>query len=114
MIVSFAWTTEALLAGRKTCTRRMWNDEYFDRWVAAWRRGRHIHDTYDKSPRFGGKKIGEIRLTREPYRERLADMPESDVVEEGGLWKDKAEFIELFGSPDLTPVVIRFELIKKC
>lgn len=109
MIVSFAWTTKALLAGRKRCTRRMWNDEYFDRWVYAWRAGRRVHDAYDRQPRFNGHKIGEIRLTCEPYREKLADMPDSDLIEEGGLWENKEQFIELFGSPDLMPVVIRFE-----
>lgn len=114
MIISFAWTTEALLAGRKTCTRRMWNDKYFALWQFAFDRGHLIHDAYDRSPRSGGHKIGEIRLTCRPYRERLADMPDSDVIAEGGLWKDKAEFMELFGGQDLQPVVIRFELIKKC
>jgi len=29
MILSFAWTTDALLAGRKTCTRRVWKDAHF-------------------------------------------------------------------------------------
>jgi len=111
VIISFAWTTAALLAGRKTCTRRDWDERYFQQWVRAWREDRHVHDAYDRSPRAGGHKVGEIRLTCEPYRERLADMPESDVLAEGGLWSSKAEFVELFGDPNLTPVVVRFEFL---
>jgi hypothetical protein len=56
--------------------------------------------------------VGTIRLTCEPYKERLADMPEGDVVAEGGLWASKQEFIEAFGGgPDLAVVVVRFGLI---
>lgn len=90
MIVSFAWTTKVLLAGHKRCTRRMWNDNYFDQWVYAWRAGRRVHDAYDRQPRFGGHKVGEIRLTCEPYRERLAEMPESDLIEGGDYGKARS------------------------
>lgn len=112
MIISFAWTTDALLAGHKHCTRRMWDEKYLAQWQRAFDRGHVIHDAYDRSPRIGGHKVGQIKLTCRPYRERLADMPDQDLIEEGGLWSSKSEFIELFGGPDLTPVVIRFELIK--
>ena len=112
MILSLAWTTEAFLQGKKTVTRRRWTDSYFQYWVTAWRRGQHIHEAYDKTPRSGGKRIGRIRLTCCPYRERLADMPESDLDAEGGLWANKEEFIEVFGGdPEERPVVIRFEAI---
>jgi hypothetical protein len=52
MIISFIWTIEPLLAGLKTCTRRAWADSYFQLWVRAWRESRHIHQVWDKSPRF--------------------------------------------------------------
>jgi len=111
MIISFAWTTEALKCGRKTCTRRRWSERFFEQWARAWREGRLVHDAYDRSPRAGGKKVGEIRLTCEPYKERLVDMPEEDVEAEGGLWGSKEEFILLFGDPEEEVVVVRFELV---
>lgn len=111
MIISFAWTTEVLLSGDKTCTRRQWTGRYFQQWVKAWREGRLVHDAYNRLPRSGGKKVGEIRLTCEPYREWLDDMPEEDLVAEGGLWDSKEEFIELFGDPGEKVVVVRFELV---
>ncbi len=112
MIISFAWTTKALLAGKKRCTRREWSEKYFQQWVRAYRAGNLIHDAYDKTPRAGGKKVATIRLTCEPYKERLGDMLESDVLEEGGLWRDKREFIELFGGdPNKVVCVIRFEKV---
>lgn len=110
MIISFAWTIDPLLAGLKTCTRRAWSDPYFQLWVKAWRDGRHIHQAWDKSPRFGGHQQAWIRLTCEPYRELLADMPDSDLVAEGGLWGSRAEFMALFDEPDKPVAVVRFVL----
>jgi len=105
-IISFAWTTEALLAGLKTVTRRFWSDSYAEKFkegdrVQAW----------DKSPRFGGCKVAEIRLTCDPYKEKLAAMPEDDVAKEGGLWASKNEFINCMGGPNEEPWVVRFELV---
>lgn len=111
MNVSFAWTTATFLAGRKTCTRRMWKDSTFQRWCRAWDQGRHVHWAWDRQPRFGGRRLGRIRLTCRPYRERLGDMPEADLEAEGGLWASKAEFVALFGGEDLEPVVLRFRLL---
>ena len=111
MIISFAWTTRSFLAGEKTCTRRRWDDRYFQKWVDAYVEGRTIHDAYDKTPRFGGKKVGRLELTCKPYKERLTDMPDDDVIAEGGLWADKREFIDLFGDPEEVVCVIRFKPI---
>ena len=113
MLISFAWTTEALLEGRKTCTRRRWKERYFQQWVRAWREGRLIHDAWDKLPRAHGKKVARIRLTCEPYREALKDMPECDLEAEGGYWSSKAEFMELFGDPEEAMVVVRFEVVER-
>ena len=110
MIISFAWTIDPLLAGLKTCTRRQWSEVYFQRWVKAWREGRHIHEAWDKSPRFGGRRRAWVRLTCEPYLELLADMPESDLEAEGGLWASKEEFIALFDEPEKHVAVVRFGL----
>lgn len=112
MIISFAWTTSVLLTGNKTVTRRKWTRRYHDRWEDAFFTGRRLHDAYDKSPRYGGKSIGRILLTEVPRRQRLSDMPESDLDAEGGLWASKEEFIELFGG-DASQIVsvIRFRFI---
>ena len=112
MNISFAHTTPALLAGRKTVTRRAWKPMYFRQWLRAWEDGRHVHQAYDKSPRVGGRCVGTITLTAAPRLERLADMPEADLAAEGGLWSSKAEFVQAFVGQGLGPTdkvaVIRF------
>ena len=105
-IISFAWTSEALLKKKKTVTRRTWKNKYAsqfkvgDRCVA-----------YNKNPRLGGKPIAIIQIT-DIYKEKLKDMPVSDLKNEGGLWKTKKEFIELFDSPEQVVWVIRFEVAR--
>jgi len=112
MILSFAWTTTAFLAGRKTCTRRDWADRTMLAWQHAWDRGDLVHDAVDKLLFRGGKRIGRLKLTCRPYRERLGDMPERDLAAEGGMWADLDEFIMLQGGdPDKRMCVIRFEPI---
>ncbi len=111
MILSFAWTTDALLAGKKTCTRRLWNERTARAWVNAYNSDRLIHSAWNKMPLCrDAKKIADIRLTKGPYQERLTDMPQSDLSAEGGLWSSLDDFINLFGSPDLVVWVVRFEL----
>lgn len=78
MIISFAWTTDAFLAGRKTCTRRDWKKEY----AARFRQGT-VHEAYDRLPRVHGKKIGNVEIRRTPYLERLCDIPDEDYEAEG-------------------------------
>lgn len=109
MNLSFAWTTAAYMSGRKTCTRRMWTDRTLRMWQRAWDEGRRRHRARDRSPRFKGRCLGEFELTAKPERQPLRDMPESDLEAEGGLWASRQEFIDLFGGPDLEPVVIRFK-----
>lgn len=109
MIISFAWTTPAYLAGKKTCTRRDWSDRHFAQWLKAWHEEKFIHDAYDKSPRCHGKKVGQFHLTSIPYREPLADIPFTDLEAEGGLWESTDQFIELCGGdPSRLVTVIRF------
>ena len=77
-IISFAWTTPALLAGRKTCIRREWDDKYAQ--------GFHEGDlvaAYDKSPRYGGKRVATIRLRDNPYQQSTMKVPFSDWEKEG-------------------------------
>jgi hypothetical protein len=77
-IISFAYTVPALLANRKTCTRRAWNDDYARRF----KKGDMIK-AYDRSPRFGGKQVAIIQLTCDPTYEPMIEMPNSDYWAEG-------------------------------
>lgn len=76
--ISFSWTTTAFLAGAKTVTRRDWKDPY----AKTFKKG-EIVAAYDKQRRFGGHKIGLIKLTQAPYKESTADIPEDDWFNEG-------------------------------
>lgn len=122
MILSNARTTNVLLAGKKTCTRRVWSDaskaglplpaRTATAWISAYQGDRLLHSAWDKCSFVkGAKKIADIRLTQLPYQERLEDMPQPDLNAEGGLWASKEEFINLFGSPDTVVWVVRFELV---
>lgn len=96
MILSFAWTLEPLLSGRKTRTCRDWSERHMRVWQNAWDEGL-VHQAWDKSPRAGGKCRGFIKLVKRPRWERLCDMTEADLVAEGGLWATREELIELVG-----------------
>jgi hypothetical protein len=125
VIISFAYTTPALLAGAKSCTRRDWNPSYAARFSEG-----SLVDAYDKSPRFGGKKVATIRLTEWPRRESMLWMPDSDYEAEGFQFLyDHVELIspagyKQFGIFDkdafnwwkasgVVVYVVRFELVSK-
>lgn len=77
-IISFNWTTPALVAGQKTVTRRTWDDRYA--------RTFHAEETvmaYDRQPRFGGKPVAILKLTADPYKESTRNAQESDYEAEG-------------------------------
>lgn len=111
MIISFTWTTQALLAGQKTGTRQRRAEKYFQRWMQVYRIGNLIQATYAKSPS-AKERIGQIKLIGEPYRERLADRPESERCAKDGRWHAPTKFIELFDAANRRPVVVCFELVK--
>ena len=67
--ISFAWTTPALVAGRKTCTCRDWDDDYAQRFRAG-----DVIAAYDRSPRYGGTQIATLRLTHDATYGRLIDV----------------------------------------
>ena len=88
MILSFAWTTDAFELGDKTVTRRDYDDAYLARWQSAAETG-EPQQAWDKSPRFGGKKIGEIRVLsarREPIQRMHDDRAYAteEWLKEGG------------------------------
>jgi len=109
MIISFAWTTDAILDRSKKVTRRDWSDDYAARFHAG-----DLIQGYDKSPRNGGVKISTCRITEDPYKELLGKMPEEDFELEGGLryWTDLEDFINSNGGPAASKWVIRFEVVE--
>ena len=96
MIISFAWTTAALLAGRKTVTRRQWSRAY----AARFYRGM-IVDAYDRQPRYGGKRIAVIQLTHVPIYQLDADMQDADFEGEG--------FAFMAEHPELIPAAFKMQ-----
>lgn len=114
--ISFAWTTPALLAGRKTVTRRGWADG----WAAGFRAG-DLVAAYDRQPRFGGHQVATIRLTADPYKQNTALAPPDDweaegfgYLEELGAKVDGLSPRTLWRAWHLQPRdmwVIRFELV---
>lgn len=108
-ILSFSLTKECFLSGNKTVTRRDWADSYHEMWERMWETDRLIHDAYDNTPRVGGTKIGEIKLIQKPYKEKLANMPEEDLIAEGGMCATREEFFGFIDKdPDDIVSVIRF------
>ncbi len=77
-IISFSWTTPALLAGEKTVTRRDWKERH----ATAFHEG-DLVQAWDKVPFAGGKKIAIIRLTQRPYLEDISGAWNSDYWAEG-------------------------------
>lgn len=76
-IISFAHTTAALLAGHKTVTRRYWKPRH----AASFKPG-EIVQAWDKSPRYGGKKVAEIKINA-VYKEPIIDAHGDDYEKEG-------------------------------
>jgi hypothetical protein len=124
-LISFAYTTPALLAGQKTVTRRSWNDDYARRFEPG-----DLDDAYDRSPRNKGKKVGQVKI-RSVVKESIHLMPDSDYEAEGfaylnahldevsesgkksGLWPfDRAAFIYWRDSRQVL-YVVRFDFMKK-
>ena len=106
MWISFAWTTQALLEGKKTVTRRDWTDSH----AAKFHKG-DLVDAWDKNPRSHGKKVAQILITSTPYKQWLNKITDEDELKEGGLWGSGVAYREAMGV-DRQVWVIEFELIK--
>jgi len=116
VIISFAWTTPALLAGAKTMTRRKWKADYAERFKSGM-----LVDAWDRSPRTGkGRKVATIRLTRDAYLEVLEGPIPSEVYRrEGFAWLATHGYREVVdricsdwvGSAD-AEWVVEFELVE--
>jgi hypothetical protein len=118
-IISFAWTSAPLLAGRKTVTRRNWNPRHARRFHAG-----DLIAAYDRQPRFRGRQIATIRLTAEPYLERFSDLQDSEWEAEGFAYLEEQGINDSDGwspediwhtwkraDPDVAWWVVRFELV---
>lgn len=115
-IISFAWTVPALIARRKTCTRRNWERAYAE----SWRKGEYAA-AYDRSPRMHGSQVGIVRLTEKPYKESTGQMPADDYENEGLAWMEEQlllireisprQFWQEWIETNETIWVIRFEII---
>ncbi|MCC3575569.1 MAG: hypothetical protein JGK30_28275, partial [Microcoleus sp. PH2017_40_RAT_O_B] len=111
MGISFALTINELTSGKKTQTRRAWQDDYaknfiryFDKNIAipALNKGRHR----------GGHELGFIRLTQRPYQQYLSEMSPIDLQEEGGMVATAQEFIDTyFEGQDKLVWVLHFEFL---
>jgi hypothetical protein len=96
VIVSFAWTTTALLAGWKTVTRRKWAESH----AAKFAPGVEF-DAWNRAPYAGGRKVASCRvvsLRKEPLARILTDRRygAEEIKKEGGLWIGPREFCRLF------------------
>lgn len=109
MIISFALTEAEFLAGKKTVTRRRWKPAHADHFKAD-----TLHQAWSKVPYAkGARLLGTIRVTRDAYLERLADMPVEDLAAEGGMCATVEDFIRLIeGKPDEKVYVLRFEVVE--
>lgn len=111
MGISFALTINELTSGKKTQTRRAWQDDYaknfiryFDENIAipALNEGRHR----------GGHELGFIKLTQRPYQQYLSEMSSIDLQEEGGMVASTQEFIDTyFEGQDKLVWVLHFEFL---
>ncbi len=91
-IISFAWTTGAFKARRKSVTRRQWIDKYAKQFKVG-----DVCQAYDKSPRFKGIKIGLVKIL-EIYKEDIQKMPEKDFENEGFAYMEENS-ISIWGKP---------------
>lgn len=110
--ISFSRTIDELTSGKKTQTRRAWQDDYaknfiryFDENIAipALNKGRHR----------GGSELGFVTLTQRPYQQYLSEMSATDLLEEGGMVQTAQEFIDtFFEGQDKLVWVLHFEFEK--
>lgn len=118
MIISFAWTTPALLAGAKTMTRRDWSPEYAARFHVG-----DLVDAWNRSPRVGrakgARRVATIRLARDPYQQFPSEMLRGDFIREGFEWLEANGYAETVAQiredwrDDPHPLwVVEFELVE--
>lgn len=97
MILSFAWTTPAVVIGQKCVTRREWTERTIKQFEKAMAGGTLV-EAWDKNPRFGGKCFGMVRITGITRDEDTRTIPEDHFEAEGFhiLTKLKAKLGKLY------------------
>ncbi len=98
-IISFAWTTPALVAGHKTVTRRDWDDDY----ARTFQPGQIVH-AYDRSPRHRGNHVATLRIVS-VTKEANSETPDSDYEAEGMAYLAK--------HPDALPKAKRIDYLEQ-
>ncbi len=116
-IISFSRTTAALVAGRKSVTRREWSDRHFNSFKVG-----DLAQAWSASPHRKGRKVGVVLitgLTREPTNqipdgdweaEGFAYMVEHDLMVEKEL-SCVALWERWRNDPELVTAVIRFTVV---
>lgn len=121
MIISFAWTTPAVVMLQKTVTRRDWKPMTMAQFKGCVTTGELV-EAWDKSPRFGGKRFGEVRIVEVIHGEDSRTIPETAWEEEGfhvltplgaKIGKSTPRDVWLFWLHENTEpqTVVRFELV---
>lgn len=77
-IISFGYTWAAVVAGAKKVTRREWDEDYARSFCEG-----EVLQGWDRSPRFHGRRIADVRLTAQPYLEPVCQIPDEDYELEG-------------------------------
>jgi hypothetical protein len=109
--ISFGKTLKELLSGQKIQTRRAWRDDYAFNFIRYWEEQTEI-PALDKQRQYGGQEIGKIRLTEKPYQQLLSEMPQLDLLKEGGMCTTVQEFVDtFFKGEDKLVWVLNFEFM---
>lgn len=114
-MISFAWTSPALVMGAKTCTRRNWKARHAARYHAG-----ELVAGYDRQPLYQGHQLAVIRLTVDPLF--TGELPDADWRHEGFEWLSQRGFTvngltpqnlwDLWRTEMPEAWVIRFELVE--
>ena len=121
MIISFGWTTPALLAGHKTVTRREWKPQHAAKFKAGM-----LVDAWNTSPRNvkgDPHKVATIRLTADAEYDRFrgaltTDMPDwkaegFEWMWENGYWEKVNAVQEHWAWTFDEPIyIVRFEVVE--
>ena len=118
-MISFVWTMPAVLAGRKTVTRRPWKASHAKKFHEG-----DLIAAYTKLPRRGGRQAATLRLTGDAYEEPTSAIPASDFEAEGFAFLEQSglnvdglparEYWEkrLQAAPAENLWVVRYELVE--
>jgi hypothetical protein len=115
--ISYAWTTGAVKARKKICTRRKWSADYAARFHA----GEKVL-ALNRNYRIGGSPFGMVQLTADPKQERTGTMTEQDFIDEGLAWmeaqgimiqgKTPRQFFDDWKALDEAVYKIEFEILE--